>query len=132
MTLAHQNDSADIGGITNRQLCTADRNWNELTKSLRRLGLLLLEITFGTFVVKLRTDTTGSITHISLRVDGEPHNGQDISLDNAMILLGNAVHGSDGFSDAVRCCLTRILYPVPTDSEWDELLGELYFDIVKP
>lgn len=132
MTLAHQNSSADVGGTINQPFCMADCNSNELTKSLRRLGLLLLEITLGTYVVKSLADTAGSITHVFLRVDGKPHNEQAISLDNAMILVGNAVHGSNGFSDAVRCCLTRILDPVPTDSEWDVLLGELYFDIVKP
>ena len=132
MATAHQSSPARIQGNTNQPSCMANPNWNELTKSLRQLGLLLLEITLGTFVVEPSTDAAGSISQISLRVGGEPPNEEVISLKNAMGLVANAVHGSDGFVDAVRCCLTRVLDPAPTDLEWEDLMLDLYFDIVKP
>ena len=82
-----------------------------MNKPLRRLGLLLLEITLGNIVMKTESDETGSVTHVSLLVRGTPpaFKIQKIRLEKALALVANAVHGSNGFSDAVECCLTRVI-----------------------
>ena len=128
------NAKAVIEGSMNDSWCMANTDWNAMTKPLRRLGLLLLEITLGTIVLKTETDTTGSITHIFLLLRGTPpaFNVQKFRLEKALALVANAVHGSNGFSDAVKCCLTRVLDQAPVDAEWEDLLKSLYFDIVKP
>ena len=122
-----------IEGTMQDSWCIADTNWNAMTKPLRRLGLLLLEITLGTIVLKTETNTTGSITHIYLLLRGTPpaFNVQRLRLEKALALVAKAVHGSDGFSDAVKCCLTRNLDQAPVGDEWEDL-WKLYFDIVKP
>ena len=127
------NATAFIQGEMDDSWCTTDGNWNVMTKPLRRLGLLLLEITLGTIVLQTRTNSDGSITHIFLLVRGtNTFATRRIRLEKALALVKNAVHGSDEFSDAVECCLTRVLDQAPIDAEWDALLKTLYFDIVKP
>ena len=123
-----------IEGNMGDSWCMADSGWNAMTKPLRRLGLLLLEITLGTIVMKAHTDSYGSITHVVLLLRGRPplFSRRTIRLEKALALVSNAVHGSDGFTDAVECCLTRVLDHLPFNDEWEVLLKNLYFDIVKP
>ena len=128
------NESSVIEGSMSDSWCMTHNSWNAMNKPLRRLGLLLLEITLGTIVMKTESDETSSVTHVSLLVRGTPpaFKIQKIRLEKALALVANAVHGSNGFSDAVKCCLTRVIDQAPVDAEWEDLLKTLYFDIVKP
>ena len=128
------NASPEIEGEWHHSWCTTNSTWNPMTRPLRRLGLLLIEVTLGTIILETMTNDAGSITHVFILVRGDRRNyiKQRINIGKAMELVERAVHGSSGFSDAVRCCLTRVLQPAPVDMEWELLLKTLYFDIVKP
>ena len=128
------NASQEIEGEWKDSWCTTSSTWNTMTRPLRRLGLLLIEIALGTIILETMTNHSGSITHVFILVTGDRRNyiKQRINIEKAMKLVESAVHGSSGFSDAVRCCLTRVLQPAPVDTEWEDLLKTLYFDIVKP
>ena len=128
------NASPEIEGEWKHSWCTTSSTWNTMTRPLRRLGLLLIEIALGTIILETMTDHAGSITHVFILVTGDRRNyiKQRINIEKAMKLVESAAHGSSGFSDAVRCCLTRVLQPAPVDTEWENLLKTLYFDIVKP
>ncbi|KAG7007629.1 ATP-dependent helicase ULS1 [Physcia stellaris] len=121
--------------IRGESWCMNTSDWNALTKPIRRLGLLLLEIALGTSVSNTRNDANGAVTHVFLFLRGTPprfFRKKPIRLEKALALVAKAVHGSDGFSNAIRCCLTRTLDQMPFDDEWEDLLKDLYFDIVKP
>ena len=124
----------EIVGNQDDSWCMDNGEWNALTKPIRRLGLLLLEIALGTTVMKTETDANGAVTHVVLLLLGTPptFKKKHIRLEKALALVANAVHGSDGFTNAIRCCLTRTLDQTPFDDEWESLLKNLYFDVVKP
>lgn len=121
--------------IIGESWCMNTREWNTLTRPIRRLGLLLLEIALGTSVSNTRNDANGAVTHVCLFLRGTPprfFRKKSIRLEKALAVVAKAVHGSDGFPNAIRCCLTRTLDQMPFDDEWEDLLKDLYFDIVKP
>lgn len=120
--------------IVGESWCMNTGEWNALTKPIRRLGLLLLEIALGTSVIETKNDANGAVTHVVFFLRSTPprFKKKPIRLEKALALVANAVHGSDGFPNAIRCCLTRTLDQTPFDDEWEDLLKILYFDIVKP
>ena len=123
------------GSMTDSWCMARNPGWNTMTTPLRRMGLLLIEITLGTVVVRTENDPNGSITHICLLIRGSSTSGfiiKKIRLENILALVRDAVHGSDGFTESVRCCLTRTLDQSPDDAEWENSLKDLYFEIVKP
>lgn len=109
------------------------QNWNFLTKPIRRLALLLIEVTLGTTVLETQCDTTGAFTFITF-VEGEPSDlrKKRHSLDHVMENVRLAAHKSRSFKRAVRYCTTAQLPQTPDDTQMKELLAKFYWDVVVP
>jgi hypothetical protein len=123
-----------ITGTGSNSWCATDYQWNVLTRPLRRLGLLLLEITLGTIVFDIQTGNHGAVESFSLLI--KKRSGEfdkvRITRERAFTLVLRVVQPNDDFIKALRCCLTTTFECAPTDAEWEEHLQKLYLDLAKP
>lgn len=117
------------------QKCWARRQfpWNTLTTPVRRLGLLLVEVTLGTTVLKIECDSTGAVNSI-IFVEGHPSNLRMInhSLENVLKNVRSAADRSDLYRKAVEYCLTVFLPQFATDAQMKDVLAQFYWNAVVP
>ncbi|MCJ1253717.1 hypothetical protein MMC24_001529 [Lignoscripta atroalba] len=108
-------------------------NWNILTTPVRRLGLLLIEATLGTTVLKVQCAPNGAVTSISF-VEGQPGNlrKKTHSLDYVLESVRFAARRSTLYEKAVKHCLTTVLPQFARDAQMEEILANFYWDVVVP
>ncbi|KAF2463435.1 uncharacterized protein BDR25DRAFT_319958 [Lindgomyces ingoldianus] len=102
-----------------------------ITRSIRRLGILLLEAILSTRVKLVMTDTgtPRAITAVLLRTQN-PFT-QPLPLDDVLVLVRKIID-TNTFGEVVKVCLTRTFPGAPTDQDWERIFQDLYLDIVKP
>lgn len=117
------------------QRCWARREftWNALTTPVRRLGLLLVEVTLGTTVLKIECDSTGVVNSI-IFVEEQYGNLRPItySLKGVLDRVHRAADKSDSYRNAVEYCLTAFLPHFATDAQMEKVLGIFYWKVVVP
>ena len=108
-------------------------NWNTLTKPIRRLALLLIEVTLGTTVLETRCDSRGAIISITF-VEGAADNLRRTahSLDYVMENVRQAAYKSRAYKEAVKYCAVREFPQTPDDAQTKILLADLYRAVVVP
>ncbi len=108
-------------------------NWNTLTKPVRRLGILLIEVTLGTTVLETTCDDEGSITSITF-VEGEPDalRRKKYNIDHVMENVRQAAHKSQPYKGAIKHCITAQFPQTPDDAQMTVLLATFYWDVVDP
>lgn len=108
-------------------------NWNTLTTPVRRLGLLLIEATLGTTVLKVQCAPNGAVSSIAFVV-GQPGNlkKKTHSLDDVLENVRFAAHRSTLYEKAVKYCLTIVLPQSTSDAQMAEILANFYWDVVVP
>ena len=108
-------------------------NWNTLTKPVRRLGILLIEVTLGTTVLETTCDDEGTITSVTF-IEGERDNLRrtiytiDRVIENARL----AAHKSQLYTGAIRHCVTAQFPQTPDDAQMTVILATFYWDVVDP
>ena len=108
-------------------------NWNALTKPMRRLGILLIEVTLGTTVLEATCDARGTISSVTF-VEGEPNNLRrrihpiDLVMENVRL----AAHKSQPYKGAINHCVTAQLPQTPDDAQMTALLAKFYWHVVVP
>lgn len=117
--------------------CLMENHWHNLIRPIRRLGLLLVEVSLGTAVVpEIEGDPerTGAVRQISILIRVDNHNigWKRTSLDEALKLIRQSNHDSEQFARAIEYCLTGSFPPSPFDNEMEEELRRFYFIVVKP
>lgn len=107
--------------------------WNTLTTPVRRLGLLLVETTLGTSVLKIRCDSTGAVSSI-IFVEGKPEDlrKKQYSLKAVLENVRLAAHRSARYEKAIERCLTAVLPDFATDAQMEGILARFYWDVVVP
>lgn len=108
-------------------------NWNSLTRPLRHLGLLLIEIVIGSPILRIASDVSGAVESISF-VQGDPSRLSDRSekLEGMLDRVRKVFSGRDAAASAVRYCLTNVYPDAPTDDDMKKLLADYYLDVVAP
>ena len=111
----------------------AQQNWDVLTKPLRRLAILLIEVTLGTTVLETRCDDNGAITAFVF-CEGHPGNlkRKIHSLDKVMDDVRLAAHKSRDYRQAVRHCATAHFPQTPDDAQMRILLARFYWAVLVP
>lgn len=111
----------------------APHHWNVLTKPLRRLGLLLIEITLGTTVLATQCDASGAIVSVTF-VEGEPDElrRKIHPIDQVMENVRLAAHKSRSYKGAVKYCVAAQFPQAPDDAQMAVLLANFYWDVVVP
>lgn len=108
-------------------------NWNFLTTPVRRLGLLLIEATLGTTVLKVQCAPNGAVSSITF-VEGELQNlrKKTHSLDHVLEKVRLEAHRSNLYEEAVKHCLTTVLPQFTSDAQMKQILANFYWDVVVP
>ncbi|MCJ1271804.1 hypothetical protein MMC22_011709 [Lobaria immixta] len=108
-------------------------SWNVLTKPLRRLGLLLIEVTLGATVLETQCDASGAISSITF-VEGKHDDlrRKIHQLDTVMENVRLAAHKSLPYKKAVSHCATANFPQTLDDTEMKELLAKFYWNVVVP
>lgn len=127
-----------------RSWCSTNYYWDQMNKSPRRLGLLLLELALGTVVIPSLvsnltdgTSGTGEVQNISVlvREHGKPgeYRWKELTRDRALSIAKRlSFHNQDDFKHAVEYCLTEKFPQAPNDQEREFHLKKFYFRVVKP
>jgi hypothetical protein len=111
--------------------CAQEYDWNSLTKPMRRLGILLVEIVLGTSILSLWNDSAGKITFISF-VEGKTPTAVKQSVDEVLQRVYDVFSKSEKSRNALRFCLTKAFPDAPTDEDMSGRLAEFYIDVVAP
>lgn len=108
-------------------------NWNILTTPVRRLGLLLIEATLGTTVLKVQCAPNGAVSSITF-FEGQPENLRNKTdpLDDVLENVRFAAHKNTLYKKAVKHCLTTVLPQFARDAQMEEILANFYWDVVVP
>ena len=120
---------------TQVQVCWGQEqhNWNTLTKPVRRLGILLIEVTLGTTVFGTICDDDGTITSITF-IEGErDHLRRKIyTIDHVMENVRRAAHKSQLYTGAIKHCVTAQFPQTPDDAQMKNILATFYWDVFDP
>lgn len=110
------------------------RNWDALTKPMRRLGLLLIEVTLGTTILETECDVNGAI--ISITFVEEDERGElrkkRHRLDHVLENIRIAAHDRNSYEEAIKHCATAHFPQCPDDAQMKDLLAKFYWDVVDP
>ena len=108
-------------------------NWNVLTRPIRRLGLLLIEVTLGTTVLETESDANGAFTFVTF-VKGESGNLRRMaySIEYVLEKVRLAARKSDAYKNAVNYCVKKQFPQTPDDEQMKNLLAEIYWEVVVP
>lgn len=116
----------------------AQHTWNGLTKPLRRLALLLIEVTLGTNILNVESDENSAISFVSFvatRSRSQP-NSQEVTRCSIHEMLGKvseAALNNDPFTEAVKYCATTKGPESPETDERTRLyLSDFYSEAVVP
>ena len=108
-------------------------NWNVLTRPLRRLALLLVEVSLGATVLRAQCDESGVITNmIFLEREADDLSRVVRSSEYVLENVRKAAYGSRLYRDAVEFCATTIVPLAPDDAQMKELLARFYWKVVVP
>lgn len=109
--------------------------WNDLTRPIRRVGLLLVEIVLGCPILKIETDALGivqALVFVHTNPSNLALNERRDNLGDVLRRVRDAFSGSRSAQEAIRFCLTVVCREAPTDEEMRGLLTQFYTQVIQP
>ena len=111
----------------------ANQSWDAVTNPLRRLAVLLIEVTLGTTVLAPICNVKGEIIAITF---AESQNNllrpEQYLLSNVLEQVRLAVGNDMGFKEAVKFCATQQCPQLIGDRKMEAFLKTVYFYVVHP